>query len=82
MVMPKSAEEHLLQHDSILQGGRKMIRVLSMIWIATVGALWVVRNDMIFRGKEVDVVRITDEVQYKVWLWLKSKGEEVQCFNL
>ncbi|XP_057453105.1 uncharacterized protein LOC130744965 [Lotus japonicus] len=65
---PKTAEDQLMLHGSVLQGGKKSVRVLTLIWISTVGALWGARNGFVFKGKVVDGDRLIGNIQYKVWL--------------
>lgn len=64
VVLPNSIVTHFLQHDL----------ALALIWIAVVGAIWSLRNNVIFKGDEVEIVKVVNFIQYKVWLWIKASN--------
>lgn len=67
------AESHFRQHENLLLASKKAWSSLLLIWIAAVNAIWQCRNGSVFRGERVEVDRIVELVQYKVWMWLRTK---------
>lgn len=70
-VLCDSVDHHFLQHDvpGVRGKGRKAV---SSIWIATIRAIWNLRNGVIFRGESVDIERVLDGIQFRVWIWIKA----------
>ena len=51
--------------------------VWGAIWIVLVSEIWKHRNNVIFKGGEVDVLKLFTLVQLKVWSWVTSKVPSV-----
>lgn len=46
------------------------------------GVIWQIRNGVVFKGEEVDLVKAVDLIQYRVWMWLKGEREQVLGIDL
>lgn len=64
-VLPLDPKSHFFQFRSSLSGDHQTVRVLSLVWVASISAIWSHRNNVIFRDEEVAVDRIFDLVQYR-----------------
>lgn len=67
MVLTNTVSDHFLHHVVLGING-KGGKAVSLIWVATVGAVWNLRNGVIFRGDSVDIARILDGIQFRTWL--------------
>lgn len=73
MVLTNSVSQHFLHHVIPGINGRGS-KAASLIWVATVGVIWNLRNGVVFRGVSVDTARILDSIQFRTWLWLKANN--------
>lgn len=72
-VVPSTVGEHFMYFGASISGS-KVRKVLTLIWIATVGVIWQVRNGVVFNGVEVNLVKALDLIQFRVLMWLKVRG--------
>lgn len=56
----------------MISGSMKVGQIMNLICIADVSSIWHCRNGSILKGVGLEVDRIVELVQYKVWLWLRS----------
>lgn len=73
--LQKDPKESLIQFCALVGDGLRFSKSLTLVWIATVCAIWYGRNNSVFRGEVVDVERIFDLVQFRFWLWLKARSK-------
>lgn len=78
-VLPMNVKAHFVHFGFILGARKNMKCVSTLLWIAAISSLWFYRNKAIFEGGVVDVEKITELIQFKVWLWLKAKGRNFQA---
>ncbi|KAE9598418.1 hypothetical protein Lalb_Chr15g0080621 [Lupinus albus] len=51
---------------------RKRWKVWSVVWLATIWALWLTKNDIIFNNVTTFSHKILDSAKVKAWLWTRS----------
>lgn len=71
-VLPEEGRLHFLQSRAGCYG-RDRRQGVSIIWLAAIGFIWHFRNKVIFRGYHIDVSSALEVIQYRSWIWLKSK---------
>lgn len=70
-VLPRDSRAHLLQFS--FGWNRVQQRVAYSIWLSVVWSLWLWRNEVVFRSREMDVYSIFELVKWRTWSWVKSK---------
>jgi len=53
----------------------------SLIWLATTWCLWLMRNDILFKGRVGDVSVVTDSIKTLSWVWFSARNEAKTCFD-
>ncbi|KAF1881267.1 hypothetical protein Lal_00023303 [Lupinus albus] len=64
--------DHFTHHLGLVKN-RKCWKTWSVIWIATIWALWLARNDLIFNNINPSINKILDSAKVKSWLWIKTQ---------
>ncbi|CAL0324353.1 unnamed protein product [Lupinus luteus] len=44
----------------------------SVIWLASIWAIWLSRNDLIFNYVRPSAQKIFEDARFEVWLWIKG----------
>ena len=47
--------------------------VWNMSFFAIIWSIWLLRNDMVFNGKDFDFMKIIDTIKFRLAIWLKAK---------
>ncbi|KAF1891499.1 hypothetical protein Lal_00012388 [Lupinus albus] len=55
---------------------KKCWKTWSIIWLATMWALWLARNDVVFNNSKPTILQILNSVKVKSWLWTKAQHEK------
>ncbi|KAF1875063.1 hypothetical protein Lal_00007679 [Lupinus albus] len=71
VVLPNTHSHHLSYHLGLVKD-RKSWKFWSVIWFATIWAIWLSRNDFIFNNVNRSLLHILDSAKVKSWLWIKS----------
>lgn len=58
----------LMQHDGLrfCKGSKKIWR---MFWFAVIWSIWLHRNEMIFKQKQLDFAKVIEMVKVRIWSW-------------
>jgi hypothetical protein len=65
--------DHFSHFGKLIKGGNgKKFR--HIIWLATTWSLWKKRNNIIFRGEEVNIPSLVDHIIYFAWFWFIGRG--------
>ncbi|KAF1886758.1 hypothetical protein Lal_00045995 [Lupinus albus] len=72
VVLPNTPSHHLSYHLGLVKD-RKSWKFWSVIWFATIWAIWLSRNDFIFNNVNSSLLHILDSAKLKSWLWIKSQ---------
>ncbi|XP_057419228.1 uncharacterized protein LOC130713477 [Lotus japonicus] len=70
--LPSNGSSHFLQSQAGCFGKDRMQGV-STIWLATIGYIWSLHNKIIFREGQIETSTALEVIQYRSWIWLKSK---------
>ncbi|KAF1892130.1 hypothetical protein Lal_00036486 [Lupinus albus] len=76
VVLPLNPLHHFLNHIGMVSD-KKSWKVWSSIWLATIWAIWLHRNDIIFNNIQTTTNRILDTARVNVWLWCKSVSGKI-----
>ncbi|KAF1888790.1 hypothetical protein Lal_00036832 [Lupinus albus] len=68
VALPLTPINHFTHHLGMMHN-RKRWKVWSVVWLATIWALWLTRNDIIFNNVTISSHKILDYAKVKVWLW-------------
>lgn len=68
-----SCKSHFSQFGGLISGSKSQKEVWDIIWYAVVWAIWYGRNNQIFKGKNIEVGYLVEEVKLKTWLWITAK---------
>ncbi|XVF62081.1 hypothetical protein PTKIN_Ptkin08bG0188600 [Pterospermum kingtungense] len=60
----------------LLDSSRNKLRLMSFDVI--VWTIWLFRNDMVFKNKQLDLLKIIDLVKYRLAIWAKAKWPHLQ----
>ncbi|GKU91870.1 hypothetical protein SLEP1_g5684 [Rubroshorea leprosula] len=71
-----SCWDSFIQHESLATKSSERLGWI-IVWFSLVWTIWTTRNEIIFRGKSMDLTKTFDQVQAQAFLWVKSKGNEV-----
>ncbi|KAF1898557.1 hypothetical protein Lal_00023559 [Lupinus albus] len=71
VVLPLEPINHFL-HDSGMVKDSKSRKVWNIIWLATVCALWLSRNDFIFNNVRHSLTQILESERVFGWIWIKN----------
>lgn len=69
-------KSHFFQFSGLIGGSAKQIGLWNMVWLATIWVIWSTRNACIFKGKEVQVGELLEQVKLKSWLWITAKDNK------
>ncbi|KAF1894861.1 hypothetical protein Lal_00022355 [Lupinus albus] len=72
IVLPLNPSDHFTHHLGLVKN-RKCWKTWSVILIATIWALWLARNDLIFNNINPSINKILDSAKVKSWLWIKTQ---------
>jgi hypothetical protein len=67
-----NVQQHMLMFGELIKG-KKYKRVTHIIWLATMWCLWRSRNNILFRGVDVNVPSLVDQITYNSWFWFISR---------
>ncbi|KAL8476037.1 hypothetical protein ACS0TY_028632 [Phlomoides rotata] len=79
-VLPSNPTMNQLHFSSFLRGRRGRIDVVC-VWEGIVWTLWKWRNSKFFKGIEVSVNKIVDEIKARLWSWIGIKGTRWNNFG-
>ncbi|KAF1864448.1 hypothetical protein Lal_00021871 [Lupinus albus] len=71
VALPPVPINHFLNHCGMVKD-RKCRKAWSIIWFATVWAIWRSRNDFIFNNVRHSALQIMDAARVNAWLWIKN----------
>lgn len=63
--MQGGCKDHFLQFSSMIGGNKKQNNSWIMIWLAAVWVIWSSRNNLIFKGKSMEVGELLEQVKIK-----------------
>ncbi|KAF1894928.1 hypothetical protein Lal_00022422 [Lupinus albus] len=63
---------HFLNHMGLIKD-KKSCKFWSVVWLATVWAIWLSRNDLIFNNTSITPQHILESARVKSWLWIKGQ---------
>ncbi|KAF1871848.1 hypothetical protein Lal_00020643, partial [Lupinus albus] len=69
---PESSN-HLFSSCSFSYLDKKSCKFWSVVWLATVWAIWLSRNDLIFNNTSITPQHILESARVKSWLWIKGQ---------
>ncbi|KAF1866712.1 hypothetical protein Lal_00018097 [Lupinus albus] len=67
----KNPFHHYLNHLGLVNANKGW-KAWSIIWFATVWAIWRHRNDIIFNKTSISIHHILDNAKVNAWLWIKN----------
>ncbi|KAF1893871.1 hypothetical protein Lal_00002411 [Lupinus albus] len=56
-----------------LAKNRKCWKLWNVIWLATIWALWLARNDIVFNNAQPSIHKILNSSKVNSWLWVKAQ---------
>ncbi|KAE9585291.1 hypothetical protein Lalb_Chr25g0287421 [Lupinus albus] len=71
VALPLAPTNHFLNHVGMVKDKRSR-QTWSIIWYATIWALWRVRNNTIFNNVRRSISHILDVAMVNDWLWIKN----------
>ncbi|KAF1861525.1 hypothetical protein Lal_00025877 [Lupinus albus] len=72
VVLPLDPIQHLMCHMGMVKD-RKLWKFWSVIWFASIWAIWLSRNDFIFNNVRPSLLHILDSAKVNSWIWLKCQ---------
>jgi hypothetical protein len=69
-----TVQQHFLLFGDLIKGKHSK-SVKHIIWLATTWCIWRKRNNIIFRGENMNVPSLVDQIIYISWLWFISHIE-------
>ncbi|KAF1871323.1 hypothetical protein Lal_00020115 [Lupinus albus] len=73
IVLHHNTSTHFLNHMGLVKD-KKCYKVWSVVWLATVWAIWLSRNDLIFNSNLNTPQQILDSARVKSWFWIKNQN--------
>lgn len=70
--LPNNVQDLFIQFGMLGASCSSSAKIRTVIWIATVTAIWQTRNKVAFQGAVGEVEAIVDLIHFRSWLWLKS----------
>lgn len=61
-----------ISHRQLIRGN-KMKKFRSLFWHATVWSLWLIRNEIIFKGGLVDFLAVLEQIKLRSWFWFSAE---------
>lgn len=72
-VIPNDCCEHFEQHFYQVNCTKKDGWML--IWCTCIWSIWLMRNDIIFKNAESDLLKVMEAIKFRSWNWLRHKNK-------
>lgn len=53
---------------------RKIKELWQAFWHGTIWFIWKARNRVIFKGDDIALFEVVEQIKFNVWSWLRCKG--------
>ncbi|KAF1860593.1 hypothetical protein Lal_00021637 [Lupinus albus] len=81
IALPPTPISHFTHHLGMVKN-RKHWKAWSVIWLATIWALWLARNDIVFYMKKTSINNILNSAKVKAWLWIRTQhGQDYLSYD-
>ncbi|KAL8516890.1 hypothetical protein ACS0TY_015225 [Phlomoides rotata] len=70
-----------LLHFSRLLRGAKGLEFAVCMWKCVVWLIWKVRNDIIFKGEQIENIKLLEELKVRLWSWLMAKNQRCSTWS-
>jgi hypothetical protein len=72
-ILFENVSQHFTLFGDIFQG-KLCNRFHHLIWLATTWSIWRTRNNTLFRGAQVNVTNLVDQIIFISWFWIIGRG--------
>ncbi|XP_057432220.1 uncharacterized protein LOC130724973 [Lotus japonicus] len=77
-VLPQNEMCHFLQHVQGRQG-KRIDELWKVTWFATIWSIWLLRNSILFRGGDIDLLSVMELIKMRSWWWLKARAKNFKA---
>lgn len=71
-------QDGILQHVQWRQG-KRMDALWKVTWFATIWSIWLLRNSIMSRGGQVDLLSVLELIKMRSWWWLKARAKNFKA---
>lgn len=71
--LQESCKSHFSQFGGLIRGNKSQNDLWEIVWFAVIWVIWFGRNNKIFKGKNIEVGDLVEQVKLKTWLWITAK---------